>query len=734
MRKRMLAFLLTAMMLLSEFPVEAAQSESVQESVLVAAKVDSNTEQEPKDEESSYENIIEEFPAISEEEQDAFYNVELPREPESEMQPDGTPIEPPPSNMEVPELPMEPEAIVEVPKEEEKKDSESKEMVQAPQESVESNIQQENIYPLGGFQLPQEIEISSKTANGIKLPLEDRKSAQNGQIQWYFTTYGSQKYDSSWDIYSSNYIYNQLNNKERKFWDMMDELGRKYLTTTVDATLVNYSDGSAYVIGEINYGTLGLSITQVRSLYLMFTYSNPQYYFLGNGYLFETYKNTVYPIIYDDFVKGTVRKNKTAKVKTQIDSMTNKIKKGANDVEKARIAHDLTIEKVLYDPGFAMGSSRPFTPFHQSAYSVFCDDYTVCAGYTKAFEILMNGVGIDTFGITSITHAWNMICLNDSWYCMDLTWDDLDGKYGMSKQYTYFGVSESRLIGELDRQKSHEKESMYHGFTPKSSKDFGSTVTQVGVAYMPSEVSATPVIKQKKTKDGVSVTLKSDTEDAIIYYTLDGKEPSASFTRSYQYQGAFRITDNVTVKAVAISDGKWDSEISSQTVKGKMYTVKFDAMGGKKSSSQKIWPGEQLKKPSDPQRKNYKFAGWYKEKNYKNKWNFKNKVTKNITVYAKWTKVKVADTSITNVKNLSGRKIQVSVKKISGAKGYQVRYSTNSNMKSAKKVSSNSTKISMSKLKIGTLYYVQARAYTKDSAGNKIYGSWSKTKSAFVKK
>ena len=58
MRKRMLAFLLTAMMLLSEFPVEAAQSESVQESVLVAAKVDSNTEQEPKDEESSYENTV----------------------------------------------------------------------------------------------------------------------------------------------------------------------------------------------------------------------------------------------------------------------------------------------------------------------------------------------------------------------------------------------------------------------------------------------------------------------------------------------------------------------------------------------------------------------------------------------------------------------------------------------------------------------------------------------------
>lgn len=58
--------------------------------------------------------------------------------------------------------------------------------------------------------------------------------------------------------------------------------------------------------------------------------------------------------------------------------------------------------------------TNPENPFHQSAYSVFCDDHSVCAGYTKAFEMLMNGAGIDTIALLSTDHAWNMIKINDS--------------------------------------------------------------------------------------------------------------------------------------------------------------------------------------------------------------------------------------------------------------------------------------------------------------------------------
>ena len=131
------------------------------------------------------------------------------------------------------------------------------------------------------------------------------------------------------------------------------------------------------------------------------------------------------PIIYAKFARGVDRISETEKVKRQIDAMKSKVEKGTDDLDKARIAHDLIVEKIQYDRGYDTGNY--YTPYHQSAYSVFQDDYTVCAGYTKSFSILMNSVGIDTIGVTSLIektdifgektttgHAWNMIYLGRS--------------------------------------------------------------------------------------------------------------------------------------------------------------------------------------------------------------------------------------------------------------------------------------------------------------------------------
>lgn len=97
----------------------------------------------------------------------------------------------------------------------------------------------------------------------------------------------------------------------------------------------------------------------------------------------------------------------------------------------------------------------------------------------------------------------------------------------------------------------------------------------------------------------------------------------------------------------------------------------------------------------------------------------------------KLEEAKPAKVNLKGVKAQKGRKIKVSYKKVSGAAGYQIQYSTKSNMKAAKSKTTKKLTYTLKNLKKGKRYYVRVRAYNK---GKKAYGDWSKKKSVKVKK
>ena len=66
-------------------------------------------------------------------------------------------------------------------------------------------------------------------------------------------------------------------------------------------------------------------------------------------------------------------------------------------------------------------------------------------------------------------------------------------------------------------------------------------------------------------------------------------------------------------------------------------TVKFDSMGGSAVSSVSVTVGGRLTKPTNPTKSGYSFYGWYLDKALKNVYSFNSTVTKNFTLYAKWT-------------------------------------------------------------------------------------------------
>lgn len=470
----------------------------------------------------------------------------------------------------------------------------------------------------------------------------DRETAEEEEAENILKS--SAYYNSTWEKYGSYYFYNQLSSKEKAYWDALNKVCLKYMTTQADAAKYNISGTTYYYIDIV--GSSSLSLSQMEEVYQIFRYSNPQYYFLKSAYL----KSGTYGIagcVYPAFANGSARAAATKKVQSQVSSWQKKIDACSTDEKKVKMIHDLIIDKVeynqtLYDNNF----KDEDTAYSQSAYSVFCTDLTVCAGYSQAFEMMCNGSGIDAVAVTSYYHEWNKVRLNDSWYNVDCTWDDADGTI----YYGYFERSDNYYdTVNYSSYVFHAEEDIWEGYLPACTIDSGATSTAPGTIAAITQTVAKPVISASVSGTSYKVKITSKTSGAVIYYTTDGSEPNAAYSKGTRYTGAFTVSPGKTVKAVAVCNKYADSSVSSKKLaKLTTYKITFKSNGGKGSmSKQSMAKGVSTAISKNKfSKKYYTFAGWNtkangKGKSYKNKQ--KIKLTKNITLYAQWklTKYKI---------------------------------------------------------------------------------------------
>lgn len=108
-----------------------------------------------------------------------------------------------------------------------------------------------------------------------------------------------------------------------------------------------------------------------------------------------------------------------------------------SDIQKAKALHDWLCNAVDYDY-----DNKKDMKNHVD-YSAFLYSTTVCEGYAKAYQHLMQAANIESYYISSQDHAWNMIKLNDHYFHVDTTWDDNEG-YG-NFSYDYFLLSDEEI-------------------------------------------------------------------------------------------------------------------------------------------------------------------------------------------------------------------------------------------------------------------------------------------------
>lgn len=139
-------------------------------------------------------------------------------------------------------------------------------------------------------------------------------------------------------------------------------------------------------------------------------------------------------------------------IELSVENLLAGVDADATDYDLVRFVYETLVRSTDYDLEAAD---------NQNIYSVFVGRASVCLGYAKATQYLLNQLGIECALVQGMVdpgegHAWNLVKVDGSYYYVDTTWGDAsyqmmesaqgDGGYQPTINYDYLCVTTEQLL------------------------------------------------------------------------------------------------------------------------------------------------------------------------------------------------------------------------------------------------------------------------------------------------
>lgn len=236
-------------------------------------------------------------------------------------------------------------------------------------------------------------------------------------------------------------------------------------------------------IAAVGYFTIGAPLNEMQLSEAVEAYKNdhPEVFWLKSDFQYiDNYDGTSlflsYSVQPDNSDPDRLKKAKEKFNKT-VDKIVDGAPKNATDYELELYVNDYLVDNCVYDKEAA--ESEELEGHENDAYGALVEKKAVCEGYSRAFQLLCNRLGIDCINISGTAngtaHAWNNVKLDGEWYEVDVTWNDTDGDIEFPVYY-YFNLphdkfseshTSSPLYGEISLFEYEKSEYNFNVFTPE---------------------------------------------------------------------------------------------------------------------------------------------------------------------------------------------------------------------------------------------------------------------------